>query len=78
MKKVLQMFADIFLIVMLEAAETAGVEQDKNLHNLSATHTVGLVVMLLFLVFNHIFPLLQYKFPAKIIGQTINFCNFRF
>ena len=29
------------------------------------------------LILNHIFFLLQYKLLAKIIGQTINLCNFR-
>lgn len=28
---------------MLEAAETTGMEQDKDYHNLSITHTVGLI-----------------------------------
>ncbi len=76
-KKMFQMFADIFLVIMLEVAETAGVEQDKNYHNLSITHSVGLVAMLLFLVFNHISFLLKCKFFAEIIGHTINLCNFR-
>lgn len=38
---------------------------------------LGLVTMLLFLVFNHIFFLLKCKFFAEIIGHTINFCNIR-
>ena len=76
-EKVFQVFAYIFLIVMLKVAETTGVEQDKNNHNLSITHAVGLVAMVLFLVFYHIFFLLQRKFLAKIIGHTINLCNFR-
>ena len=71
------MFAHILLIIMLETAETARMEQNKNNHNLSITHAVGLVAMLLFTVFNHIFFLLQRKFLAKIIGHTINLCNFR-
>jgi len=62
------MFADILLVVRLEAAETAAMEQNKNDHDLRITHTVGLVTMLLLLVFNHIFFLLQYKFLAKIIA----------
>ena len=60
---------------MFEAVETTGVEQD---NNLSITHMAGLVAMLLFLVFNHKFFLLQRKFLAKIIGHTIHLCNFRF
>ena len=52
-------------------------EQDKDNHNLSITHTVGLVAMLLFLVFNHIFFLLKCKFLTEIIDHTINLCNFR-
>ena len=71
------MFANIFLVIMLEAAETTGVEQDKNNHNLGITHAVGLVAMFLFPVFNHNFFLLQCKFLEKIIGHTINFSNFR-
>ena len=71
------MFTDIFLVIILEAAKTARVKQDKNNHNLSITHTVGLVTMLLSLVFNHMFFLLQLKFLAKIIGHTINLCNFK-
>ena len=71
------MFTDIFLIVMLETAETTGVKQDKNNHNLSITHTVGFVTMIGLLILNHIFFLLKCKFLAKIIGHTINLCNFR-
>ena len=72
-----QMFTDIFLIVMLETAETTGVKQDENNHNLSITHTVGVVTMIGLLILNHIFFLLKCKFLAKIIGHTINLCNFR-
>ena len=70
------MFTDIFLVVMLETAETTGVKQDKNNHNLSITHTVGFVTMIGLLILNHIFFLLKCKFLAKIIGHTINLCNF--
>ena len=49
------MFTDIFLIVMLETAETTGVKQDENNHNLSITHTVGVVTMIGLLILNHIF-----------------------
>ena len=37
---------------------TTGVKQDKNNHNLSITHTVGLVMMSGLLILNHIFLLL--------------------
>ena len=67
------MFTDILLVVMPETAEITKVEQDKN--NLSNTHTVRFVAMILFLIFNHIFFLLQRKFLAKIIGHTINLCT---
>ncbi len=67
-KQVFQVFAYIFLVIMLEAAETAGVEQNENNHNLCIAHTVGLVTMSGFLIFNHIFFLSQRKFLAKIIG----------
>ena len=62
---------------MLETAETTGVKPDWNNYNLSITHTVGVVTMLGLLILNHILFLLQYKFLAKIIGHTINLCNFR-
>ena len=62
---------------MLEAAETTGVEQNKNDHNLHITHPIRLITMPGLLVFNHIFFLLKRKFLAKIIGHTINLCNFR-
>ena len=62
---------------MLEIAETTGVKQDENNHNLSITHTVGVVTMIGPLILNHIFFLLKCKFLAKIIGHTINLCNFR-
>lgn len=71
------MFTDILLVVMLETAKTTGVKQDKNNHNLSITHTVGFIAMLGLLIINHIFFLLKCKFLAKIIGHTINLCNFR-
>lgn len=76
-EKVFQMFAHILLVVMLEATEATGVEQDKNNHNFSITHAVGLVAMILFLVFNYIFSLLQYKFLTKIIVHTINLWIFK-
>ena len=76
-EKVFQMFTYIQLVIMLEAAETARMEQNENNHNLCIAHTVGLVTMFGLLVFNHIFFLLQRKFLAKIIGHTINFRNFR-
>ncbi len=49
------MFTDVFLVVMLETAETTGVKQDKNNHNFSITHTVGLVMIPSLLILNHIF-----------------------
>ena len=42
---------DRHIVIMLEAAENAGVKLDKNNHNLSVTYMIGLVAMLLFLVF---------------------------
>ena len=58
-KKEFQMFVDnIFLVIMHEAAETVRMERNKNNHNLSITHAIGLVVMFLFIVFNHVFFLL--------------------
>ena len=71
------MFTDIFLVVMLETAKTIGMKQDKNNHNFSITHTVGLVTMSGLFILNHIFFLLQCKFLAKIISHTINLCSFR-
>ena len=59
------MFIDIFPIIMLEAVETTGLKQDRNNQNISIIHTVELVVILLFLVFKYIFPLLKYKFFQK-------------
>lgn len=50
---------------MLEAVETTGLKQDRNNQNISIIHTVELVVILLFLVFKYIFPLLKYKFFQK-------------
>ena len=75
-KKVSQMFVHMLLVIMLETAETTGMEQDENNHHLCITHAVGLVAMFGLPVYNHIFFLLQCKFLAKIIGHTINFCNF--
>ena len=37
------MFADILFVIMLEAAEATGMEQDKNDNNFSVAHAVGLV-----------------------------------
>lgn len=62
---------------MFEAMKTTGMEQNENSHNLSVTHTVRLVTLSGFLILKHIFFLLQHKFLEKIIGLTINFCNFR-
>lgn len=72
-----QMFADILLVIMLEATKTTGMKQDKNHYNFSIAHAVWFVSLLGILIFNHIFFLLQRKFLAKIIGHTINLCNFR-
>ena len=69
--------SDILLVVMLETTETTGVKQYENHHNLSITHTVGFVTMTGLLILNHIFFLLQNKKKKKIIGHTINLCNFR-
>ena len=76
-KQVFQMFTDIPLVIMLEAAETTGMEQDKNNRHLSITHAVRIVAMFGLPVYNHIFFLLQCKFLAKIIDQTINLRNFK-
>lgn len=70
------MFTDIFHIIMLEASETAGMKQDENNHDFRVAHTVRFVTMLAVLIFKHIFFLLQCKFLAKIICQTINLYNF--
>lgn len=40
------MFANVLLVVMSEAAEATGMEQDKNNHDLSITHTIGLFAVL--------------------------------
>ena len=71
-KQVFQMFADILLIIMIEASEAIEMKQD----NLNVAQAVGLITMPDLLVFNHIFFLSQRKFLAKIIGHTINLCNF--
>lgn len=71
------MFTDILLVVMLETAETAGMKQDKNNHNLSTTHMVEVVTMSGLLILNHIFFLCNVNSLAKIIGHTINLCNFK-
>ena len=39
------MFADILFIIMLEAAETTRMKQNKNNHNLSTIHAVRLLTM---------------------------------
>ena len=57
-KKVLQMFADILLVIMLEAVNATGMKQDKNNRNLSIAHAVRLITMFTLLIFNHIFFLL--------------------
>ncbi len=44
-KQVFQMFADILFIIMLEAAETTRMKQNKNNHNLSTIHAVRLLTM---------------------------------
>jgi len=76
-KQVRQMFAHIFLIVMLEASETARMKQNKDNHYFRIAHPVRFVTVFMLLVVNHIFFLLQRKFFAKIICHTINLCNFR-
>ncbi len=74
-----QKFADISLIVMLETEENSEVEKNENNYNLSIIHTVGVVTTMPgLLILNHIFFLLQRKFLEKIIGHTINLCNFKF
>lgn len=45
------MFADILLIIMLEASEAIEMKQD----NLNVAQAVGLITMPDLLVFNHIF-----------------------
>lgn len=54
-----QMLADIFLIIVLETPEAAGMEQDQDDHNLRITHTIGLVAILMGCILNHIFFLLD-------------------
>ena len=56
----LQLFADILLVIMLETAETTKMKQDNNNHNLSVTHAVGFVTV------TGIFTVNQYLFPAAI------------
>ena len=48
-KQVFQMFTDIFLVIMLETAETSRMKQDKNDHNLSSLIRLGLLRYPLFL-----------------------------
>lgn len=71
------MFTDILLVVMLKTAEITGMKQDKNNHNLSTTHMVEVVTMSGLLILNHIFFLCNVNPLAKIIGHTINLCNFK-
>ena len=61
---------------MLKTTGITGVEQ-KN-YNFSFAKAVELVTISDFPVFNRILFLLQYKLLAKIIGHTINLCNFKF
>ena len=75
-KQVRQVFAHILFIVMLEVSETARMKQNKDNYNFRITHLVRLVTVLILLVVNHIFFLLQRKFLAEIICHTINLCNF--
>lgn len=58
--------------------ELTGVEYDEDSYNFSFTYVVEFIAMLLFFLSLIIFFfLLQCKFLAKIIGHTINLCNFR-
>ena len=70
------MLADMLLVVMLEAPEPSGMEQDQDDHDFRITHPVRLVPMLMVLVFNHVFSLYFGKFLAKVIRHTINLRNF--
>lgn len=58
-KQVRQVFAHILFIVMLEVSETARMKQNKDNYNFRITHLVRLVTVLILLVVNHIFFLLQ-------------------
>lgn len=71
------MFADIFLVIMLEASEPTGMKQVKNDNNFSVAHAFRLVTMPVLLVFNHIFCFLRRNFLAKSIeiSLTIVFRN---
>lgn len=51
------------------------IEQDKNNHNLSVAHVIGLVTMPISCLQSYIF-LLQRKFLVKFINHTINLSNF--
>jgi len=62
-EKVFQMFADILLVIMLEAAEATGMKQDKNDNNFSVAHAVGLVTMPAFLQ-SYLLPVAT-KIPCK-------------
>lgn len=50
-----QMFTDIFLEIMIEAAETSDVKHNQNNYNLIITHAVEFVTMPNLLIINHIF-----------------------
>lgn len=58
-KQVRQVFVHILFIVMLEVSETARMKQNKDNYNFRITHLVRLVTVLILLVVNHIFFLLQ-------------------
>lgn len=45
----------IFLVVILETAETIGVIQNKNNHNFGIIYMIGFVAMPDLLIINHIF-----------------------
>ena len=75
MRKSVSNIYRLFSVIMLEATDTTGVKQDKT-HNLSITHMGGLYDVYSSYFQSYIF-LLQCKFLAKIIGYTINLCNFR-
>ena len=76
MKKVGQMLADIFLVVMLETPEPSGMEENQDDHNFRIVQTVRFVSMAARLVFYQIFFLTFRKFLAKIVCHTINPRNF--
>lgn len=57
-EKMFQIFTGIPFVIMFETVDITRMEQDKNNHNFSVIHTIRLVVMILYIVFNHIFFLL--------------------